>query len=112
MVTPLRLRRRTRTAVARRSAGRRSARAHATLRALAASMVAAPPHQHALPSGQRRVDDDGDRYDEHDQRIHGRIVEVVVGEAYFVADASVRHNELGADDADEGVCHSETNASK
>ena len=46
----------------------------------------------------------------HDQRIHHGIVEIVVGIADLVAEPGARHDQLGADHADEGIRDRELDA--
>src|SRR5581483_12225552 len=50
-----------------------------------------------------RIDRDRNEQNEQDQGVHDVVIEIVVREAYFVTKPRVGHDELGADDADEGV---------
>ena len=103
-----RRRRRTSRAAARGRAGRRRARPRCAAAVGSPSLMLSPPaQQRLLPVRQHGVDHDRQQQDQQDQRIHRRVVEIGVGEADLVAHAAARHDELGADDADERVGHRE-----
>src|SRR5438132_12007718 len=82
----------------------RRAAARCVLRvAVAHSSRASTGQQRLLPARQHGVDRDRRKEYQDDQRIHRRVVEVVVREVDLVADSAAREYEFGADDSDEGV---------
>src|SRR5690606_30975478 len=70
---------------------------------LVTSSLRLPLPEPLLPRVEPHVDHRRDDQDEQDQRVHGLVVEVVVGEADLVTHAVARQNELGGEHPDEGI---------